>query len=100
MRPGQSKELDEKGKPRTIWINATAWRGLAEVLNQARSGDSVLVIGKLHTHEYEGKRYKDIQAVYVSVAQPDFYGDYRSAALAEPPQLEDLTEEDDGELPF
>lgn len=97
---GQSKELDEKGKPRTIWINATAWRGLAEVLNQARSGDSVLVIGKLHTHEYEGKRYKDIQAVYVSVAQPDFYGDYRSAALAEPPQLEDLTEEDDGELPF
>lgn len=96
----QSKELDEKGKPKTIWINATAWRGMADVLNQARSGDSVLVIGRLHTHEYEGKVYKDVQAVYVNVAQPDFYGTFHEPASAEPPDLSDLSEEDDGELPF
>lgn len=96
----KSDELDEKGKPRTIWINATAWRGMADVLNQARSGDSVLVIGRLHTREYEGKVYKDVQAVYVNVAQPDFYGAFHETASAEPPDLSDLSEEDDGELPF
>lgn len=96
----RSDELDEKGKPRTIWINATAWRGMADVLNQARSGDSVLVIGRLHTREYEGKVYKDVQAVYVNVAQPDFYGAFQENASAEPSDLSDLSEEDDGELPF
>ena len=48
---GQSNELDDRGKPKTIWINITAWRQMAVVLNQARSGDSVLAIGKLHEHE-------------------------------------------------
>ena len=99
---GQSNELDDRGKPKTIWINVTAWRQMAVVLNQARSGDSVLAIGKLHQHEYEGKQYKDIQAVYVNVSQPDFYDAYSAPtpAAAEPPEMTELPEEDEGELPF
>ena len=95
---GQSDEPDEQGKPRTVWINATAWRGMAEVLRQARGGDAVLVIGKLHTREYEGKVYKEVQAVYVHVARPDC-GAGPETAPEEPPELSGLPEED-GELPF
>lgn len=96
----KSDELDEKGKPRTIWINATAWRGMADVLNQARSGDSVLVIGRLHTREYEGKVYKDVYAAYVNVVHLERYNAFQENASAEPSDLSDLSEEDDGELPF
>ena len=34
------KELDEQGRPKPIWINITAWRGAAELLATAHSGDA------------------------------------------------------------
>lgn len=99
---GQSQELDDNGKPKTIWINVTAWRKMAVVLNQAHSGDAVLVIGKLHSHEYEGKRYKDVQAVYVNVSQPEFYDEYAvpPAIIEEPAAMVELWDVEDGALPF
>lgn len=54
----------------TIWCNVVAWHDLAEILAQARKRTPVLVVGRLKSREYQGKTYTDLEAEFVSVAQP------------------------------
>lgn len=93
---GKSQELDDQGRPKTIWCNVVAWHGLASLLSIARKGDPVMVIGKLKTREYNGKEYTDLEAEWLSVASVS------AAALnpATPPADSFQEIEDDGELPF
>lgn len=103
---GKSKtEKDDNGNPKTIWISVVAWRDMAYILYQARKGDSVMATGLLHEHEWEGRVYKDIQAEFVSVARK--VDPYASAAPPAAPAAStgaqdwaELSEDDDGELPF
>ena len=103
---GKSKEKDENGYFKTIWINVTAWRDLASILYQARKGDSVLVTGLLNEREWEGKTYKDIQAEFVSVSkkvEPFAYSAPPDASVTSgsPPDFTEMADdEDDGKLPF
>lgn len=97
-------EVDEQGKPKTIWINVTAWRAQADVLGKARSGDGILVVGAMYEDEYNGKVYKGINANVVLVSQPDDptgYDPYRTVPSqgAEALPMTEL-EGEDGELPF
>lgn len=103
---GKSKtEKDENGEPKTIWINVVAWRDMAYILYNARKGDSVMVTGLLHEHEWEGRIYKDIQAEYINVAQKvDPYANSAPpaapAAATSAPEWTDISGDDDGDLPF
>lgn len=92
------KELDEQGRPKPIWINITAWRGAAELLATAHSGDAVMVTGAPYTNEYEGRTYKGINASVVLLSQAGLPGG-NSAAPSQPPAMAEL-EGEDGELPF
>ena len=92
------KELDEQGRPKPIWINITAWRGAAELLATAHSGDAVMVTGAPYTNEYEGRTYKGVNASVVLLSQAGL-PDGNSAAPSQPPAMAEL-EEEDGELPF
>lgn len=89
-------EVDDKGNPKTIWINITAWRGAAELLATAHSGDAVMVTGAPYTNEYEGRTYKGINAGFVSIspiAAQSAPGHPQDGGFAE-------VTESDGELPF
>lgn len=104
---GKSKtEKDENGYPKTIWINIVAWRDMAYILYSAHKGDAVIATGLLHEHEYEGRMYKDIQAEFVHVAQKiDPYANFAPPPAAPAAQSggqdwTELTDDDDGELPF
>ena len=97
--------VGEAKTPKTIWINVVAWRDMAYILYQARKGDSVMATGLLHEHEWEGRVYKDIQAEFVSVARKEdpYAGAAPPAAPAASTGAQDwteLSEDDDGELPF
>ena len=92
------KELDEQGRPKPIWINITAWRGAAELLATAHSGDAVMVTGAPYTNEYEGRTYKGINASVVFLSQAGLPSG-NSAAPSQPPAMTEL-EGEDGELPF
>lgn len=92
------KELDEQGRPKPIWINITAWRGAAELLATAHSGDAVMVTGAPYTNEYEGRTYKGINASVVLLSHAGLPGG-NSAAPSQPPAMAEL-EGEDGELPF
>ena len=89
---------DEQGRPKPIWINITAWRGAAELLATAHSGDAVMVTGAPYTNEYEGRTYKGINASVVLLSQAGLPGG-NSAAPSQPPAMAEL-EGEDGELPF
>lgn len=91
-------EVDDKGNPKTIWINVTAWRGQADVLGKARRGDGVLVSGAMYEREYNGQTYKGINASVVLLSQAGLPGG-NSAAPSQPPAMTELDGED-GELPF
>lgn len=91
-------EVDDKGNPKTIWINVTAWRGQADVLGKARRGDGVLVVGSMYEDEYNGQTYKGINASVVLLSQAGRPGG-NSAAPSQPPAMTEL-EGEDGELPF
>lgn len=100
-RPAQGEE-----KPETIWCNVVAWHKVAQVLSAARKGDSVLAIGRLQSHEYQGKTYTDLVAEYINICSPTApgggctapSGGYDTSLYPESP-FQELTT-DDGNLPF
>ncbi len=96
----RSDELDEQGRHKPTFMNIVAWRGMAEVLRRARKGDLVLAIGRLQVRKSEGRTFKDVHAAYVNVVHLERYNAFHETTSAEPPDLSDLSEEDDGELPF
>lgn len=95
------KRSDPEGgeKPATVWCNVVAWHGLASILSAARKGDSVLVVGRLESRDYEGKTYTDLVAEFVSVCSVSAAA-ARPGAPAVPQERFSESGDDDGELPF
>lgn len=46
----------------TKWVNVVAWHDVASVLSTAKKGETVLVIGKLKSREYNEKTYQALDA--------------------------------------
>lgn len=95
------RPVEGQEKPETVWANVVAWHDAAAVLAQAKKGTQVLAIGRLRTHEYNGKEYTDLVADFVWPcclgAAVDTIAGAGPAPIAGAP---DQPEEDEGELPF
>jgi len=95
---GKRQDADGGTTPKTVWCNVTAWHGLAPILASACKGDSVLAIGRVKTHEYNGKTYAELNADYISVASVSD----STPAHASPPTSDfaPIDDENGDELPF
>ena len=60
-----SQVQGERGE--AIWTNCIAWHDMARYAGQIKKGDTVMVIGRIETSEYEGKTYKTLNAEYISI---------------------------------
>lgn len=88
----------------TTFVTVNGWRDRAADVLAVRKGESILVIGPLKEREYNGKKYYDLDADFicrsgvdgynVTGAYPQDYASPPSAAFA------DLSDEDEGDLPF
>lgn len=78
------KDKDDK----SIWTSCKAWGDAAKVAATIVKGDTVLCVGRLDKHEYNGKTYKEIVCEFI----------IKMGATAAPPpaqQSADLGAEDD-----
>lgn len=60
-----SQVQGERGE--AIWTNCIAWHDMARYAGQIKKGDTVMVVGRIETSEYEGKTYKTLNAEYISI---------------------------------
>ena len=97
----------------TVYVNLNGWRDNYGIVRRICKRDSVLAIGKLTTHEHNGRTYYDLNADFVALNGAGFVG---SVGADEPPKFKpagrpvDVGADDfdggfseiadDGELPF
>lgn len=81
-----------------IYANVKAWARLAEATKNAQTGDSICVIGRIETREYNGKTYTDVIAEWLNASSVATF----TAPKATPPTTGAFIEDDeeDEELPF
>lgn len=85
----------------TAWLTVKGWGHWARLLANVRKGDSVFAVGRVESHDYEGKTYNDLVADYVCVSASTAGQTPAQSAYAAPVPTDNFTEiEDDGELPF
>lgn len=85
----------------TAWLTVKGWGHWARLLANVRKGDSVFAVGRVESHDYEGKTYNDLVADYVCVSASTAGQTPTQSAYAAPAPTDNFTEiEDDGELPF
>lgn len=96
----------------TIFLTVNCWNSKAKLLAPCRKGDTILAIGKISTHEYNGKEYTNLDADFLQIAgrgaaagdldavaqraepvNPDYSPDVSGSDFEE---IDDV----DGELPF
>lgn len=51
----------------TEWINCIAWRNLAIAAGDIQKGNTVMAIGKMEDHEYNGQIYSNLVLEYLSI---------------------------------
>lgn len=86
-----------------MWVDISAWGESASIPANAKKRDGILAVGQLREREYNGKKYYDLDADYISVAE-SAAGGIPAPPSAGPQQnpsgnFEEVAEED-GELPF
>lgn len=85
----------------TAWLTVKGWGHWARLLANVRKGDSVFAVGRVESHDYEGKTYNDLVADYVCVSASTAGQTPAQSAYAAPVPTDNFTEiEDDGKLPF
>jgi single-stranded DNA-binding protein len=85
----------------TAWLTVKGWGHWARLLANVRKGDSVFAVGRVESHDYEGKTYNDLVADYVCVSASTAGQAPAQSAYAAPAPTDNFAEiEDDGELPF
>ena len=83
----------------TAWLTVKGWGHWARLLANVRKGDSVFAIGRVESHDYEGKTYNDLVADYVSASTAGQAT--AQSAYSGPAPADNFAEiQDDGELPF
>lgn len=55
-----SETTGADGTKTANWTTCVAWHDLARVCEKFKKGDFVLAIGRMESHEYEGKTYKNL----------------------------------------
>ena len=55
-----SETTGADGTKTANWTTCVAWHDLARVCEGFKKGDFVLAIGRMESHEYEGKTYKNL----------------------------------------
>ena len=89
----------------TTFVSVNGWRDIARDIASIRKRDSVLAIGVLKVREYNGKKYYDLDADYVSLSGVFSAGsnapDIPASAAELPPADSEFAElPGDGVLPF
>ena len=85
----------------TAWLTVKGWGHWARLLANARKGDSVFAVGRVESHDYEGKTYNDLVADYVCVSASTAGQTTAQSAYSAPAATDNFAEiEDDGEFPF
>ena len=85
----------------TAWLTVKGWGHWARLLANVRKGDSVFAVGRVESHDYEGKTYNDLVADYVCVSASTAGQTTAQSAYAAPAPTDNFAEiEDDGEFPF
>ncbi len=60
------RKVEGQEKPQAIWCNCTCWHSVARAAQNLKKGDCVFCIGKIESHEHEGKEYKELVCEFVS----------------------------------
>lgn len=112
-----ANDKDEQGRPRGLFLNVDAWGAVGRDAMMLEKGDYIAAVGRLDTHEYNGKQYTalvadaifpDVGAVSRMLANAAGGASYDAAAPsgyldAETPVKADpfgAMSDDDGDLPF
>ena len=96
----QTKEDGE-----TVFIAINGWRDRAEDIMAVRKGDSILCIGPMKSREYNGKTYVDVDAEFICRSSVGgggavITGSYTNTPVTTQIDFEDLSADDEDELPF
>lgn len=67
VKVGEKPSQTQGERGEAIWTNCIAWHDLARYAGQIKKGDTVMVVGRIETSEYEGKTYKTLNAEYISI---------------------------------
>ena len=89
------KKVENEEKPKAIWCNCTCWHAVARASKTLKKGDCVLCVGKIETHNHEGKEYKELVCEFVVPMTAPEQTINNSSAI--PKDFEELS--DDG-VPF
>lgn len=88
----------------TIFANCKAWYGLAQLSKNINKGDTVIVIGKTESREYNGKTYTDLIAEWLNIVSGDYVpsasGEVSPSGKPYPKTVEFEENGTDGDLPF
>lgn len=92
------------GKYETKWTSCQAWHDVARAAASIRKGDTVLCAGRMESHEYEGKTYKDLIVDFFckmpTGAEIPAVSSHEGTVSAEDDLSEFEAILDDGALPF
>lgn len=55
----------DKREDKTVWAECEAWQRLSGYAANIRKGDAVLALGKVQSHEYNGKTYHTLRCEFV-----------------------------------
>ena len=67
VKVGEKPSQTQGERGEASWTNCIAWHDMARYAGQIKKGDTVMVVGRIETSEYEGKTYKTLNAEYISI---------------------------------
>lgn len=95
-----SLSLGKRQDTTTIFANCKAWHGLATYSENIQKGDTVAVIGKTESREYNGKTYTDLVAEWLNIIPNMSSGNLSPSGKPYPQGTKFEETGDDGDLPF
>ena len=102
LNESYKKKDDTEWTQNTVWVDVIMFSPHREKVakNGIKVGDSVLVMGKLSTREYEGKRYLQVLGQKVQVVERKPSGDSNGSAPPDSNGIPNSNESKGDDLPF
>ncbi len=66
VKVGERGEPDEKGRREAVWVNCQSFDTVAQNIHR---GDTVFVIGRIESHEYQGQERKNLVAEFIQIQE-------------------------------
>lgn len=102
VKVGEKPSAVQGERGEAIWTNCRAWHDAARYAAQIKKGDSVMVVGRIETSEYEEKTYKTLNAEFISIMGKAAPAAVQAAQAADTytdlSQFEEILS--DGDVPF